>query len=216
MQEIYLGSSMSLSIYDSNIIDAPEFPDRLTRLTVDTFLPFRNRTNFAPRNGGRVDLHFSSSKILDWQSNISGPTPNASEIVIQGVDDGWRASVHAYFQRLFASRKNYRGFLHAAFTYDAYLWLIFIPFYFYAIVALDSQIDNLFVRIPTVLKAAMYIYSFFVFANLYRVLIGYIRWTFQSIELTGVPSTQQKHRRFWGFLITVIIAPILIAMFVGR
>ena len=161
----------------------------------------------------RVDLDFSSSRIVDWQSNLSGPTPNASEVLIQGLDDDWRAAMLSFLQRLFASHKNHRGFLHAAFTYDIYLWLLFMPLYFYGMIVLDSHIERLLGGVPSALRIAVYVYSFFVFANLFRVLLGYVRWTFQSIELKGVPSTQQKHRRFWGFLATAVLFPLVIKLF---
>ena len=70
---VYGTEGEELIVHDSAIFDAPEFPEKLTRLTIDTIIPFRNRTNFGPRNGIRIDLDFSSSKILDWQSNLSGP-----------------------------------------------------------------------------------------------------------------------------------------------
>jgi hypothetical protein len=213
---VYGAEGEELLVHDASIFDAPEFPEKLTRLTIDTFIPFRNRTNFAPRNGIRVDLDFSSSKILDWQSNLSGPTPNLSEALIQGIDENWRAAAIAHLQRLFQGRKNYRGFLHAAFTYDKYLWLLFMPLYFYGLIILEPKIDQFFGPTSAFLKAAIYVYSFFVFVNLYRVFIGYIRWTFQSIELKGARSTQQKHRRFLAFLATAIIIPIAIALLTGK
>lgn len=214
---VYGVEGEELLVHDSTIIDQPEFPDQLTRLTIDSFIPFQNRTNgLNPRNGVRINLDFSSAKVLDWQSNVSGPTPNLSEVTIQGVDDDWRTAMHSFLQKLFRARANYRGFLHAAFTYDIYLWLVFMPIYFYGMVVLGNLIDHFLVTISTALKVAIYVYSFFVFANLYRALLGYIRWTFQSIELKGVRSTQYKHRRFWGFLATAIILPIIIGLLTGR
>jgi hypothetical protein len=212
---VYGAEGEQLLVHDSTIFDAPEFPEKLTRLTIDTIIPFRNRTNFAPRNGIRIDLDFSSSKILDWQSNLSGPTPNLSEALIQGVDDNWRAAMIAHLQKLFHGRKNYRGFLHAPFTYDTYLWLFFMPVYFYSLIILEPKIDHFLGQASAFLKAAIYIYSFFVFVNLYRVLIGYIRWTF-PIELKGAQSTQQKHRRFWAFLITAVAIPLAITLLTGK
>lgn len=213
---IYGTEGEEFLVYDSGIFDAPEFPDLLTRVAVDTFIPFRNRTNLAPFNGMRIDLDFSSSKILDWHSNLSGPTPNASEVVVQGHDDGWRAATLAYMQKLFRSRKNHRAFLHAPFTYDVYLWLLFAPIFFCSLILSEYRIDVAMSGISTFLRAAIYVYTFFVFANLYRILLGYVRWTFQSVELTGVQSTQQKHRRFWAFLISAIILPIILSTVLGR
>lgn len=213
----YGSDGEELLVHDSTIIDAPEFPDRLSRLTIDTFIPFRNRTNgLAPRNGVRIDLDFSSSKILDWQSNISAPTPNLSEVTIQGMDDDWRTAVHSFLQKLFRAHANYRGFLHAAFTYDTYLWLLFMPAYFYGMTQFDKFGDHILSGVSTPIKIALYVYTFFVFANLYRVLIGYVRWTFQSIELANVRSTQSKHRRFWGFLVTAIVLPLALSILVGK
>jgi len=210
---VYGADGEELIVYDSNIIDAPEFPDRLTRLTIDTFIPYRNRiSGSSPRNAVRVDLDFSSSGILDWQSNVSGPTPNFSEVLIQGIDDNWRSAMLSFLQKLFRKRANFRGFLHAPFTYDLYLWLIFIPIYFYGMIVFEERIDKLLGNAPIALKAAIYLYAFVVFANLYRILIGYVRWTFQSIELKNVPSTQHKHRRFWAFLATAILIPLLLRL----
>jgi hypothetical protein len=214
---IYGASGEELIVYDSGIIETPEFPDRLTRLTVDTFIPFRNRTNgYNPSNGVRIDLDFTSPRIVDWQFNVSGPTPNSSEVLIQGHDDGWRAAILSFLQRLFAARSNHRGFLHAAFTYDIYLWLLFMPVYFYGVIQLDGRMDSLFSSVATPIRVAVYVYTFFIFANLYRLLIGYIRWTFPSIELKDVRSTQTKHRRFWGFLATAIIIPVLLSAAIGK
>jgi hypothetical protein len=71
----YAPEGEELLVYDSAIIDAPEFPERLTRFTIDTFIPFRNRTGLAPRNGIRIDLDFSSSKIMDYAARQSSSFP---------------------------------------------------------------------------------------------------------------------------------------------
>lgn len=214
---VYGSDGEELLVYDSGIIDAPEFPERLLRITIDSFIPHQTRTNGSPpRNGIRIDLDFSSAKILDWQSNVSAPTQNKSEVIIQGIDDDWRAAAHSFLHKMFASRANHRNFLHAAFTYDVYLWLIFMPVYFFGMIKSDYLVDRFMGDIHTALKIALYVYSFFVFVNLYRLLIGYIRWTFQSLELKNVQSTQAKHRQFWMFLVTAIIIPIFLAVIIGK
>ncbi len=214
---VYGSDGEELLVYDSSIIDAPEFPERLLRITIDSFIPYQTRMNGThPRNGMRIDLDFSSAKILDWQSNVSAPTQNQSEVIIKGLDDDWRAAVHSFLHKMFTSRANHRNFLHAAFTYDVYLWLIFMPIYFLGMIKLDYFVDRFIGDIHTALKVAFYVYSFFVFVNLYRVFIGYIRWTFQSLELKNVQSTQSKHRKFGMFLVSAIIIPVLLTILMGK
>ena len=210
---IYGNEGEELLVNDSTIFDQPQFPEVVNRITIDTLIPYQFvDNNRSPRNGVRIDLDFSSSQVLDWQNSVSAPTANTSAITIQGQDESYTGGLLRHLQGLFRRRRNFRNALHAPFSYDFYLWLIAVPIYFWGLIAFDDRIDQLLGGVPLPIRIAIYLYSFVVATNVYRLAIGYIRWTFQTVELTDVRTTQRRHRKFWFFLASAILLPIILRL----
>lgn len=97
-----------------------------------------NKTAYQAFFKNRIQLdHFElrfdcdEAPLLDSRNPVSEPTPNGSHLGIVGLGDRWLPGIEtAVFERL-RENSNRRGLLHKAFSYDAGLFLLAIPLFFF-------------------------------------------------------------------------------------
>ena len=171
------------------------------------------RNQLQPRNWLTLTLDFSKPPLMDWRNPVSNPTPNLSNLTVSGDENAWVAAIcHEIMKRL-DNRGNSRGFLHRAFFYDIGVWLIGIPFAFFVTAKLISEITKLFEGFNPVIEVAAYVYVFFLVLVGYRVLFGYTRWAFPTVELISPRDTANKHRKFWYAVMVGIVGTAIWSIF---
>src|SRR5262249_58955758 len=95
-----------------------------------------------PGNSFSLTLDFSKPPLLDVNNAVSSPTPNRSQLFIEGNNDAWVATIADHVMSVISSRQNKRGWLHKAFIYDVGLYLIGFPMALYACWKSSDFVNN--------------------------------------------------------------------------
>ena len=142
-------------------------------------------------------LDFSKPKLLDSERIVSSPTPNLSNLKIEADNELWVAGVSEAVFGVLANKKTQYGLLHRAFSYDFGMLILGLPFGLYMAWKLSGFVQSKLGIIHDVLSATAYIYIVVAALWLYRLLFGYTKWAFPTVELKENSSASGKHRVFW-------------------
>lgn len=176
-------------------------PDPLIGLTATNKMAYAAFTNANTNNNFKLELDFSSPPIVDSENPLSSPTPNRSNIEINGVTETWIAAVESAVTEELTKNKNRRGWLHWQFIYDAGLFFFAMPAGIFACHAAKVTFPTQFSNLGTTLEIAVFIYLFLVSIFLFRVSFGYVRWLFPKMELLNDQSSRSAHRRFLKWIV---------------
>jgi hypothetical protein len=88
--------------------------------------------------------------------------------------------------------------LHAAFVYDFGLMIVGLPVGLYLCWKASSLIDATFGKHSGFLSAATYVYLVLMGTWVYRILFGYSKWAFPTVEMRENGSRSGPHRYIWG------------------
>ena len=107
-------------------------------------------------------------------------------------------------------RRTGRKFIHQAFVYDLGVLIFGVPLGLY----LCSTASKWLQGFPSVtnnafLSSAVYVYLMFVGLWAYRLLFGYTKWAFPTVELHENEHNSKKHRAFWYTIIVGIAGKLL-------
>jgi hypothetical protein len=89
--------------------------------------------------------------------------------------------------------------------------LIGFPISLWAVYRVSGILKNL--SLSTMIKAAIYVYVFFVGLNLFRIFFSYSRWVFPKIELESDRSSPLRHRGIWGAIVLAVALPLATDVF---
>ena len=191
--------------YGTDPFDSPNIPDPIASIFITNSTAYHHVTGRSPSNSVVLHLDFSTPPLIDNNNPTSNPTPNDSELTIEGSRDGWVASIENSVMEVVGKRSNKHGILHASFAYDIGLLLLGFPASFYICWYTSDLIEIYLGKINAIVSAAAYIYVFILAVTLYRVLFGYTKWAFPVVELAGTDNPSRTHRRFWYAILVSLI-----------
>jgi hypothetical protein len=97
--------------------------------------------------------------------------------------------------------------LHAGAIYDVGLYLVGFPFSLWAVYRVSDLLKSL--ALPTIIEAAIYVYTFFLGVNLFRLMFTYSRWVFPKIDLESESSSPFRHRGVWAAIILTVFGSVV-------
>jgi hypothetical protein len=200
---VTIGGADGSSLYDDNedIFSSQNLPHEITYVFMTNTTAYQFYAKRRPVNTVSLNLDFSKPPLLDNNNPVSNPTPNISNLTIEGDRDTWLSGVADQVMSIVDAKKGKRGWLHAAFVYDAGLYLIGAPAALYLCWKLSAFVNKVFGSLHGFLVGAAYIYIFFSMVVVYRTAFGYTKWAFPTVELEEAKSTSAKHRSIWYLML---------------
>lgn len=190
---------------DIDLFSSPNLPDVISSIYMSNIPAYEGVTRTKPLNAFTLYLDFSKPPLLDSNNVVSAPTPNFSNLTIDGGRDSWVAGISDAVMGIINFRGNNRTWLHRAFVYDFGLLLLGFPAGIYVCWKFSALVENHLGSIHSFLSATAYFYIVVVVAWAWRVFFGYTRWAFPSVELNEFESIAKRHRRFWYAIATTIV-----------
>lgn len=179
----------------AQLFSSPNMPHDTASVYMTNIVAFRGVAGRDPDNSFSVLLDFSKPPLLDAKSIISAPTENLSNLEAAGSNE-WVALITNAVQKTADVKKNRRGGLHAPMIYDLGLAIIGLPLSLYACWKLSDLVKSAFGPLNDFLLSAIYVYLVFLGMWTYRILFGYLKWAFPTVELAEF-SSARKHRLAW-------------------
>ena len=185
--------------------DSPSMPESVVSVFISNVASYQAVTGRTPANKFTLSLDFSAPPLLDGDNPVSSPTTNHSNLSIEGDHDAWVASISHVVLSVLERKSNSRNMIHAPFAYDIGLFLVGLPMSFYLCWRLSNVIEMHLGAINAVLSGAAYIYVVLVTLFGYRILFGYTKWAFPTMELVSNEGRSRRHRRFWYTLLVGLV-----------
>jgi hypothetical protein len=201
---------------DEAIFNSPNLPDRIASVYFDTGSRHRGlNQNRNPLNWASVLLDFTKPPRFDLNNPVSSPTPNNSNIHVHGNDHSWVNTVFQTVMDLIEERRNdpIRGWIHNSHVYDILLWLVAMPLTFAVLNRASGNVEAL--GLPTIFSAAIYIYLFVVFTNLFRFFFSYTKWVWPKVQLEHPRDHSSAHRFWWAGVSASLIASLIYGVFLS-
>lgn len=187
------------------VFDSARFPEKIKSLHINSELDLRNLYNWDPRNRFELLLDFTKPGLFNFSLAPSGPTPNASHILVTGLNSSWVNGVYRDVADFIRRRKTHRRLLHGNGVYNLLLLCGGIPFAFSIAAKLSGIMNTLFGELSGLLHSAAQVYVFFIALYLFRILFDYARWIFPIVEYQDLTGTTLKHRVVLGGLILGVL-----------
>jgi hypothetical protein len=194
------GAGESLLGDSPDLFDSPNLPNAVTSVYLTNITAYRGVAGTPPINNFELTLDFSKPPLLDSDNPISSPTPNFSNLVVQGDRPGWVPSILDAVNGVLDAKRTQRNWLHRGFVYDLGLTVIGVPFGLYICWKLSGLINNFF-GMNSFLSSVAYLYVMVTVIWLYRLFFGYTKWAFPTVELSEQHSSVNKHRAFWAAIL---------------
>ena len=191
--------------YGADPFHSTNIPEPIETIYISNNAAYRNVVGQDPINSFVLMLDFSTPSLIDNNSPLSDPTPNSSHLTVEGNRDAWIASIQRAVMGVLDKRGSKRRFVHMAFVYDIGLLCFGMPASLYLCWRLSGFIQSVFGPHSEFLVAAAYVYVVFLAANIYRVLFGYTKWAFPTVELTSNENRSSLHRKSWLAIICSIL-----------
>ena len=177
-----------------SVFNSPRFPDKVKSLYIDSELDLRNLYNWLPRNRFELLLDFTKPEFFNLSLSASISTPNASNILVNGLNSDWVSGVYRKVTDFMKERKTRRRFLHRHSVYDLLLFLVGIPFAFWMAYKSSGVIDSVFGDFSVFVQNSAYVFLFFLMLHVFKLLFHYARWVFPIVEYRGSKDAARKHR----------------------
>ena len=187
------------------LFQSPNRPTKISRVYMTNSTAFRWWTKQNPLRSFELHLDFSKPKLLDSENFVSSPTPNTSNLKIEADNEFWIAAISEAVIGVVSDKGNSHGFIHRAFVYDAGLFIFGLPFGLYVAWKLSHAIESTLGTSSSVLAAAAYIYVVLLAVWAYRLLFGYSKWAFPTMELKENARSANSHRLFWYAIVVGLI-----------
>lgn len=191
------------TIFDSSLV-----PERISSILYDTSFSPNAQLQYRPSDRASVLLDFSRPPLINFAAQPSAPTPNNSNWLVSAETESWSTSLSTRLSDFFSERKTLVDWLHRPATYDLLLLVAGFPLSLWG----AYRVGDLIIvgkSLPFVLNTAVYVYAFFVSANVFRALFSYSRWVFPKIELESSKSPALRHRALWYTLVIGVLVSAL-------
>jgi hypothetical protein len=204
---IHTTDNVMLHGNNESFVEPDNVPDNTRSILFSTKSPLLP-LGFAPLCSIVLFLDFTLPPPLDFSRLPTLATVNESNFEIQSDNEGWFAASNKALVDLVTMRSiRYVNWLHSAGSYDTLVLLVGIPLVIWGEYHLSSFIETI-MTVPQILKTAIYVYSFLLFLNVFRIFFSYSRWVFPKVELeTRRRSSPLRHRAAWSaFLVPIGVA----------
>lgn len=208
---VTVGGKSGSSLYGDTVelFDSPNLPNTIFSVFMTNVTAYQGFAQVRPLNNFAFNLDFSKPPLLDGKNLVSSATLNFSNLGVEGENDAWVATISEAVMGVLDERKNTRSLIHQAFIYDVGLALFGLPAGFYLCWKLSSLIETYFGSINSVVSGAIYVYLILMATWAYRILFGYTKWAFPSVELKESDQSVLKHRNFWFLIVLGLVSRIL-------
>ena len=188
---------------DSNVFSKENFPKEILSVFFSTKTEYKNLANGKdPIQSIEVFLDFERPLAVDFVNLPSHPTKNGSAYDVNGNDPTWVNGAYQRLETFFEEKSRKIEWLHRQGTYDLALWVIGIPIIFWAIYRVSNFIGMSFWQ--DFFRIGVYVFEFFLFANLAKFVFTYARWVFPLFEYTDSMHPAKHHKTFLlGMLIAI-------------
>jgi hypothetical protein len=186
------GRKLSGTIED--VFDSPNFPENVKDLFFDSTSPLRTRYNYHPRNKIILFIDFGRPEILNFTILPSQETRNESNIEVSGNDVTWVNGVFQEVVDYISKHPAAASWLHRHTVYDIIVWILGLPLSFWACSMLSNIIETSLSGHSPFLRAALYVYVFFITLILLRVAFHYARWIWPLTEYRSSKNRSLKHK----------------------
>jgi hypothetical protein len=190
---------------DDSVFASPNIPGAVSTIYMTNRVAYEGVAKHSPQNLFELFLDFSKPPLLDSKNYVSSPTPNNSNLMAEGASDAWVAAVYGAVDGVMMHRRTRRGLMHRGFAYDFGLIVFAIPVALYACAKLAGVVAAIFERGGVFLMSAAYVYIFFALIFGYRILFGYAKWAFPTMELENNRDQSIMHRLFWSAIMLGIL-----------
>ena len=195
-----------------DVFNSPNIPERISSIYMTNKTAYRSFAKVEPYNNFELFLDFLKPPLIDHNNLISSPTPNGSNLEIHASNNAWIGAITLAVSGILDKRRNRRSFLHRGSVYDIGLFFPVLPIAIYICWSFSTFIENHFGAINVFLSSLIYIYLVFLTMWVYRILFGYTRWAFPSIELNDKSDNEQYHRSFWKKLVSGIVISLIASL----
>ena len=192
--------------YGNESFDSPNIPEPIQSIYITNNSAYHGVVGRNPLNSFILNFDFSKPPLLDNKNPVSSPTPNFSNLTVEGDKGAWVASIQQAIMDVLEKKSNKRAFLHANSVYDIGLLFFGLPVAIYLCWRLAGIIESNLGTQSSFLVAGAYVYIFFIALYVCRILFGYTKWAFPIVELTNNESKSKHHRTFWKWIIFGILA----------
>jgi hypothetical protein len=180
-------------------------PDRIAFLRFDSSAAFQFMNIALPIHRFYVHLDFTEPPTFASYNPWSQPSPNASQIEVNGSDQTWVTGVYEWIIGFFRARHRRREWLHTQRTFNIAHWIIGFPAALWIVYRLTYYVPALS-KIHPALQGAIYAYIFLVSLLLFRGVIWSFRWLFPVVELAGSRSKVVRG------VLSLVLSSILLAL----
>ena len=105
----------SLSSYGTELFDSPDIPEPIDSIYISNSAAYQSVAGHDPLNKFVLNLDFSTPPLVDNNNPVSNPTPNFSNLTVEGDRDAWVASIQQAVIGILDKKSNRRNFMHGAF-----------------------------------------------------------------------------------------------------
>ena len=198
---------------NKELFRSANLPDKISSIYMSNITAYEGVIGSRPANLFQLTLDFSEPPLIDALLPVSSPTPNNSLLIVSGKRDSWVASISDAVFDVLNNRKVARGLPHRSFAYDVGLFVFGFPFSFWACWVLSDFIETYLALMGGFVSGLAYVYVVLVSVFIYRILFGYTRWAFPTMELESKRNNATKHRVFWYGIITSIVSGLIVSIF---
>jgi len=177
-----------------DIFDSPNFPESVKDLFLDSTTALRTRYNYCPRNKVVLLIDFERPGVIDFTMLPSQETINESKIEVSGNDVTWVNGVFQEAVDYISKHPAAATWLHRHTVYDIIVLLLGLPLSFWVCSKVSSSIETALSGHSVFLRAALYVYVFFISLSLLRVAFHYARWIWPLTEYRSSKNKSLKHK----------------------
>jgi hypothetical protein len=194
---------------DIAVFNSPLRPENIANIYMTNVTAYQAFSGNKPLNAFELTLDFAKPPLLDANNPVSAPTPNFSSLTVQGDRESWIASVCDAVLGVTQARKTKRTWMHQGFVYDAGLFMFALPFALYVCWKVSPFVSAQLAPAHSFLAAVAYVYVTLTTLFAYRILFGYTKWAFPTVELTDNGDMATKHRAILGTIILALVVNIV-------
>lgn len=190
---------------DGAVLDETKLPTNIRMIALDNSVKFNNHFKYTPRNAFRLQFDFQKNQVFDLVTMPSEQTANTSMLTIQAGKESWASAVEKTVMDSLDDKKNGRDWLHARNIYDVFIFTVFFPLSFVVLYKIESSNLLAVLNSSKALTLAAYLYAFFLFLVLFRMIFNYARWIFPKFELAiNSRRGSVRHRYVLGAIVVAI------------
>jgi len=186
---------------DHDVFSREVFPDDIQNIFFSTRTEYKKLSNGTdPIRYIEVFLDFDRPLAIDFINIPSHPTKNGSIYDVNGTGLTWVNGAYSRLETFFDSKKRKIEWFHRQGTFDLALWFIGIPLIFWGIYRVSGFLGMNFWE--DFFRIGVYVFLFFIFANVFKAIFTYAKWVFPLVEYTDTNHPARLHK---NFLIAIMV-----------